>query len=100
MQYVELSCHPYGCRIMQRLLEHCSPAQTEGPLAQLLARTDHLLLDQSLELALLGGVSWQHFEGSRTLAIGSPEQISLAQIEHDQLEGLARVPITSAGHKI
>ena len=46
MQYVELSCHPYGCRIVQRLLEHCSPAQTDGLLAQLLASTDHLLLDQ------------------------------------------------------
>ena len=46
LQYVELSCHPYGCRIVQRLLEHCSPAQTDGLLAQLLASTDHLLLDQ------------------------------------------------------
>ena len=46
LQYVELSCHPYGCRIVQRLLEHCTPAQKELLLDQVLANTDHLLLDQ------------------------------------------------------
>lgn len=46
MQYVELACHPYGCRIVQRILEYCTLAQTESLLGQLLVSTDHLLLDQ------------------------------------------------------
>ena len=46
MQYVELACHPYGCRIVQRLLEYCTKAQTLVLLGQLLVSTDHLLLDQ------------------------------------------------------
>merc|ERR1712155_140692 len=46
LQYVELSCHPYGCRIVQRLLEHCSPAQREALLSQVLATTEQLLMDQ------------------------------------------------------
>ena len=46
LQYVELSCHPYGCRIVQRLLEHCSPAQREALLCQVLATTEQLLMDQ------------------------------------------------------
>lgn len=46
LQYVELACHPYGCRIVQRFLEYCTTSQTDCLLAQLLANTDHLLLDQ------------------------------------------------------
>merc|ERR1719469_1709325 len=26
-QVCELSCHPYGCRVMQRILEHCIESQ-------------------------------------------------------------------------
>ena len=43
---MELSCHPYGCRIVQRLLENCSTSQKDLLLNQILTNTDHLLLDQ------------------------------------------------------
>ena len=45
-QTLHISCHPYGCRIVQRLLEHCGQNQTSVLLAELLVNTDQLILDQ------------------------------------------------------
>jgi len=39
-----LSCHPYGCRVLQRMLEHCIPPQKERVLDQI-AESRHILLD-------------------------------------------------------
>lgn len=43
---LKLSCHPYGCRVVQRLLEHCLNCQTESLLQELLVHTEQLLQDQ------------------------------------------------------
>ena len=32
-QVFSLSTHPYGCRVIQRILEHCTPEQTLGRVA-------------------------------------------------------------------
>ena len=29
----DMSTHPYGCRVIQRILEHCHPEQCQGVLA-------------------------------------------------------------------
>ena len=41
-----LSTHPYGCRVIQRILEHCKPEQTAPILEELHQNTDQLLQDQ------------------------------------------------------
>ena len=41
-----LSTHPYGCRVIQRILEHCLPDQTNLILSELHDHTDRLVLDQ------------------------------------------------------
>lgn len=41
-----LSTHPYGCRVIQRILEHCSPEQIEPLLAELHAEVKRLVTDQ------------------------------------------------------
>lgn len=38
-----LSTHPYGCRVIQRILEHCTAEQTAPVLAELHAHTDQLI---------------------------------------------------------
>jgi len=45
-QVYSLSTHPYGCRVIQRILEHCTPEQTQGILQELHAATDQLIQDQ------------------------------------------------------
>lgn len=45
-QVYTLSTHPYGCRVIQRILEHCTPEQTAPILAELHAHTDQLIQDQ------------------------------------------------------
>ena len=45
-QVFSLSTHPYGCRVIQRILEHCTPAQTQPLLDQLHMRVDQLVEDQ------------------------------------------------------
>lgn len=42
-QVYALSTHPYGCRVIQRILEHCTPDQTAPVLAELHAHTDQLI---------------------------------------------------------
>ena len=41
-----LSTHPYGCRVIQRILEHCNPEQTGPILEELHSNTEQLLQDQ------------------------------------------------------
>ena len=41
-----LSTHPYGCRVIQRILEHCTPAQTSPVLDELHQHTERLVQDQ------------------------------------------------------
>ena len=45
-QVYPLSTHPYGCRVIQRILEHCKPEQTAPILEELHQNTDQLLQDQ------------------------------------------------------
>lgn len=41
-----LSAHPYGCRVIQRVLEYCNPAHTEPILSEVLRNASHLTRDQ------------------------------------------------------
>ncbi|KAL8572583.1 hypothetical protein ACOMHN_017217 [Nucella lapillus] len=41
-----LSTHPYGCRVIQRILEHCAVEQTAGVLAEMHEQTERLVQDQ------------------------------------------------------
>uniref|UniRef100_A0A0N4Z674 PUM-HD domain-containing protein n=1 Tax=Parastrongyloides trichosuri TaxID=131310 RepID=A0A0N4Z674_PARTI len=43
---VTLSAHPYGCRVIQRVLEHCTEAQKRPILEQLLDNVETLIIDQ------------------------------------------------------
>lgn len=45
-QVYTLSTHPYGCRVIQRILEHCTSDQTTPILAELHQHTDQLIQDQ------------------------------------------------------
>uniref|UniRef100_A0A672RZM9 Pumilio homolog 1 n=1 Tax=Sinocyclocheilus grahami TaxID=75366 RepID=A0A672RZM9_SINGR len=41
-----LSTHPYGCRVIQRILEHCLPEQTLPILEEIHQHTEQLVQDQ------------------------------------------------------
>lgn len=41
-----LSTHPYGCRVIQRILEHCNETQKRAILDELLQSTEKLVVDQ------------------------------------------------------
>lgn len=45
-QVLALSTHPYGCRVIQRILEHCKEEQTVGVLEEIHNNTEQLLQDQ------------------------------------------------------
>lgn len=45
-QVFSLSTHPYGCRVIQRILEHCLPEQTASILEELHQKTEQLIQDQ------------------------------------------------------
>jgi pumilio RNA-binding family len=45
-QVKELSTHPYGCRVIQRILEHCCDTQKFGILDEILVNIDGLIQDQ------------------------------------------------------
>jgi hypothetical protein len=45
-QIFTLSTHPYGCRVIQRILEHCTSEQTSPILAELHLNTEKLIQDQ------------------------------------------------------
>lgn len=42
-QVYALSTHPYGCRVIQRILEHCTPEQTTAILDELHSSTEQLV---------------------------------------------------------
>ena len=42
-QVFALSTHPYGCRVIQRILEHCLPEQTLPILEELPQHTEQLV---------------------------------------------------------
>jgi pumilio RNA-binding family len=43
---IELSTHAYGCRVIQRVLEHCSPSQVRPIVDEIIARSRELVKDQ------------------------------------------------------
>ncbi|XP_035883583.1 pumilio homolog 2 isoform X3 [Phyllostomus discolor] len=45
-QVFVLSTHPYGCRVIQRILEHCTAEQTLPVLEELHQHTEQLVQDQ------------------------------------------------------
>ena len=45
-QVYELSIHPYGCRVIQRVLEHCSDEQKKPVLEALHSNMKRLVIDQ------------------------------------------------------
>ena len=42
-QVFDLATHPYGCRVIQRILENCTAEQTEPILMELHASTERLI---------------------------------------------------------
>ena len=46
IQVVQLGMHPYGCRVIQRILEHCPHSQVAGMLQDIVTRCRELVLDQ------------------------------------------------------
>ena len=38
--------HPYGCRVIQRILEHCTVGQVQSIMEELREHTEHLVFDQ------------------------------------------------------
>ena len=65
-----LAIHPYGCRVIQRILEHCPHEQTSGILSQIHASIEVLIVDQ------YGNYVIQH-----VLQHGKPDDISIV-IKH------------------
>lgn len=45
-QVLTLSTHPYGCRVIQRILEHCTPEQTAPILDEMHQHVEQLIQDQ------------------------------------------------------
>lgn len=45
-QVFSLSTHPYGCRVIQRILEHCTTDQTMPILEELHSHVEQLIQDQ------------------------------------------------------
>ena len=43
VQVFSLSTHPYGCRVMQRIMEHCAADQVNPLLDELLKSTERLV---------------------------------------------------------
>ena len=50
-QVVHLAMHPYGCRVIQRALEHANAAQCRQLLSELLQNTFQLVQVRRLELS-------------------------------------------------
>lgn len=56
-QVFALSTHPYGCRVIQRILEHCLPEQTLPILEELHQHTEQLV-QVSVGRGSVGAVRW------------------------------------------
>jgi mRNA-binding protein PUF3 len=46
MQVHTLATHPYGCRVIQRMLEYCTPKDQASVLEELFACAQMLIIDQ------------------------------------------------------
>ena len=59
-QVYHLSTHPYGCRVIQRILEHCAQEQTGPILDELHKQTEKLVQDQYGKLVYITSLkaSW------------------------------------------
>lgn len=61
-QIYQLSTHPYGCRVIQRLLEHCTEIQRNSILNEILENVDELCKNQYgnyvIQHVLVHGTSW------------------------------------------
>jgi len=61
-QIFNLSTHPYGCRVIQRLLEHCSEEQRNAILGEILQNTEELAKNQYgnyvIQHILIYGTPW------------------------------------------
>lgn len=64
-QVFALSTHPYGCRVIQRILEHCTQEQTSPILEELHQHTEQLIQDQ------YGNYVIQHVLGKCAAALTS-----------------------------
>lgn len=47
VQVYDMATHPYGCRVIQRILEHCTAQQTDVLLKEI-----HLHADQLIAVSL------------------------------------------------
>jgi Pumilio-family RNA binding repeat len=59
-QIRELSCDPYGCRVIQRILENVASDQRSAVLAEVFANMEFLVQDQ------YGNYVVQHILGKET----------------------------------
>lgn len=46
VQVLQLSTHPYGCRVIQRILEHCAEEQVQVVLDEVHAHIGDMVMDQ------------------------------------------------------
>lgn len=46
VQVLQLSTHPYGCRVIQRILEHCTEEQVQVVLDEVHAHIGDMVMDQ------------------------------------------------------
>jgi pumilio RNA-binding family len=62
-QVLRLSTHPYGCRVIQRLLEHCADKQRKPMLHEILHHVEELCRNQYgnyvVQHVLEQGTKWQ-----------------------------------------
>ena len=42
-QVYDMATHPYGCRVIQRILEHCTAQQTDVLLKEIHLHADQLI---------------------------------------------------------
>lgn len=76
LQVFSLSTHPYGCRVIQRILEHCLPEQTSSILDELHQNTEQLIQDQ------YGNYVIQHVLGRQRSVYGETFEVRTGKIIH------------------
>lgn len=76
-----LSTHPYGCRVIQRILEHCLPEQTQLILEELHGDTERLLQDQYGNYVIQHVL--EHGNAVRTTTDGDEVIISFCWLTYD-----------------
>lgn len=48
-----MATHPYGCRVIQRILEHCTAQQTDVLLKEIHLHADQLIAVRNISFKLL-----------------------------------------------